>query len=295
MLSERDQYILNALSKIRHKKYELYVISRVLFTLDDPEIEFVCQQYVKTTSGRNFVDLYFPQFQCYLKVNEEYHFKTTQRELDKHRDREILEAVNLIPYELNIFREVNGKPEPLPLRIIDQKIAKFCQIIINLKNEKIAQGVFQPWSENSARYDPKRYIQAKMIHVDDNVIVRRQDHALRLFGANYKVWQPGWWQQNETHAVWFPKLYKRRNSIWDNKLSEDCETITEQRLDSATLEKSNFHVKRIVFAHQKNSFGKTVYKFLGVFESCENRSTLSVHVHKLISKEYLLPNSNIME
>ena len=287
MLSERDNYILNALSKIRHKKYELYVISRVLYTLNDPEIEFVCQQYVKTAKGRNFVDLYFPQFQIYLKINEDYHFKPMQRELDKFRDREILEAAKLKPYELNVFNELDGTL--LPLNIVDQKISQFCDLIFKLKHERVAQGVFQPWSEKSSRYDLERYLNSKTIHVEDNILVRRQHHALRLFGADYKGWQRGWWQRNDTSAVWFPKLYQRRNSIWDNKLSEDGETITEQRLDGKAMEhQSNFHLKRIVFAHQRNSFGETVYKFLGVFESSETKSTSHVHVHKLISKELSL-------
>ena len=83
----------NILKKFFHnKKYELYVVSRVLFSLNDPEIEFICQQYVKTPKGRNFVDLYFPQFQLYLKVNEDYHGTEKQKEniLYKPGDRFIV-------------------------------------------------------------------------------------------------------------------------------------------------------------------------------------------------------------
>ena len=40
-MNEKDKYILDSLSKIKHKKYELYIVSRILFILNDPEIEFV--------------------------------------------------------------------------------------------------------------------------------------------------------------------------------------------------------------------------------------------------------------
>ena len=68
-------YITNSLSKIRHKRWELYVISRVVHLLDDLEIEFVCQQAIILENGTHkFADMFFPQFNIYLEVNEKHHF-----------------------------------------------------------------------------------------------------------------------------------------------------------------------------------------------------------------------------
>jgi len=284
MSNFKDEYILDALSKIRRKKYELYVVSKVLFTLNDPDIEFVCQQYVKTPKGRNFVDLYFPQFQIYLKVNELYHASDLQRKKDQRRDLEILETANLIPYELSVYD--NDSKSTLSLKAIDAKITEFSDFIRSRKIQLLAEGKFEPWLLDDSRYDPRRYMDATKIRVSDNVIVRRQYEALKLFGAHYKGWQPGWWKYDHMHAVWFPKLYKRKNSKWDNHLSNDGKTIVEKKTDGKAIPvTSESELRRIVFAHHKNNFGKTVYKFIGVFQMSRAESTPYKHIHKLVADE----------
>ena len=48
----KDDYLLRNISKIKHKKWELYIITRILHSLNDSEIEYTCQQFVKTKSGK---------------------------------------------------------------------------------------------------------------------------------------------------------------------------------------------------------------------------------------------------
>ena len=42
-LMTKDQYLLRNFSKINHKKWELYVVTRVLHLLADDDVEYVCQ------------------------------------------------------------------------------------------------------------------------------------------------------------------------------------------------------------------------------------------------------------
>jgi len=49
---------------------------------------------------------------------------------------------------------------------------------------------------------------------------------------------------------------------------------------------TNSIVNRIVFTHYRNNFGRTVYKFTGVFETSKTESTAYMKVHKLVSKSY---------
>ena len=42
----KADYIVKSLSKIKYKSWELYVVSRFIHTLDDLDVEFVCQQLV---------------------------------------------------------------------------------------------------------------------------------------------------------------------------------------------------------------------------------------------------------
>ena len=37
----KDEYLLRNFSKITHKKWELFVITRILHRLNDPDIEYV--------------------------------------------------------------------------------------------------------------------------------------------------------------------------------------------------------------------------------------------------------------
>ncbi|WP_375295724.1 MULTISPECIES: AbaSI family restriction endonuclease [Morganellaceae] len=43
----KDDYILRALSKISHKRWEHYIINRIFHRLNDPELEFLCQQCIR--------------------------------------------------------------------------------------------------------------------------------------------------------------------------------------------------------------------------------------------------------
>ena len=52
----KDEYLLKNFSKIKHKKWELFVITRILHLLDDPDIEYVCQQYIKV-KGKAFLEM----------------------------------------------------------------------------------------------------------------------------------------------------------------------------------------------------------------------------------------------
>ena len=76
---KRLEYISRSLSKIQHKKFELYVISRIIHKLDDPEIKYVFQQYAardNNTGKYALIDLYLPQLGIAIEVDEAHHKET---------------------------------------------------------------------------------------------------------------------------------------------------------------------------------------------------------------------------
>ena len=80
----RDEYIVNGLSKIKHKKWELYVISRIIHQLDS-DIGFSFQQLVKTKQGEYFyADLWFSNLNRYLEVDEDHHKKLKKNKKPIH-------------------------------------------------------------------------------------------------------------------------------------------------------------------------------------------------------------------
>lgn len=72
----KTDYVLRALSKISHKRWEHYIINRIFHKLDDPQLEFVCQQCIRKEgeSGKIYLaDLLFPQLKLYLEIDEAHH------------------------------------------------------------------------------------------------------------------------------------------------------------------------------------------------------------------------------
>jgi hypothetical protein len=62
-------YISCILNKMRHKKYECYVLSRLWHRLDDLTIEINPQQYIARENGFALADLYLPQFNLVIEVD----------------------------------------------------------------------------------------------------------------------------------------------------------------------------------------------------------------------------------
>ena len=100
----KDNYILRNFSKIKHKKWELYVITRIIHFLNDSDIEFVCQQLIKTRDGKRYLaDLCFPSLKLYYEIDEAQHGSDQHKIKDEHRQREIVDATNFIEKRICVF------------------------------------------------------------------------------------------------------------------------------------------------------------------------------------------------
>jgi len=106
--------------------------------------------------------------------------------------------------------------------------------------------------------------------------------VLRLFGYTKGHYQRAVWKVEKfTEMVWFPKLYS--NSDWVNEFDEETYTIHQHRKDMKPHPISSIDANdRIVFAHQKNIFGQTVYKFYGVFVFDHSKTDPVNHYFKRI-------------
>ena len=89
-LMDKKDYIIRQLGRTKHKKYESYVVSRIFHLLDDLDIKFITQQYVSRPEGRALTDLYFPQIQLHVEVDEEHHKSNVED--DRIREADIVNA-----------------------------------------------------------------------------------------------------------------------------------------------------------------------------------------------------------
>lgn len=253
------------LSKISHKKYEYYVISRIIHLLNDTEIQFTTQQVVRREDGgRYLIDLFFPQFNLAVEVDEGYH--NNQIDADKHREQEVVDAANVI------FRRIkcdgNASLESVHEAIDD--------IVKELKRRKETTEGFEPYSyENEFSVD--KWLEKGVISVKDHAKFRTHADVLRLFGKDFKLHQSGTSALKNGQQVWFPKLYN--NKDWKNSLSSDGKTIRQYRIGSNMAVKGEIK-DSLVFAHQTDVLGNTYYVFKGVF-TCTKCATEEIIYQKI--------------
>ena len=288
----KDEYLLRNFSKISHKKWELYIVTRVLHLLDDPNIEYVCQQYIRPSSKSNYylTDLCFPTLKVYLEVNEGQHAEITHQINDQIRQREILDATDWEQKSIDVYEFLDdGKIIDRSLKEVDRDVDEFIEY---LKQRKVIieknHGKKLEWNYEN-RFSPHTHIEKGYIKVSDNVVFLNHRDALRLFGYKGKHYQRGYWRMKvHSKAVWFPKLYQ--NGQWDNKLSDDNNDIIQRKVvDGILLDHPlPYDENRIVFAHYKNILGQVVYKFLGEFHTSLAESGRDKVIFRLISKKVFL-------
>lgn len=264
----KDSYILNSLSKIRHKSWELFVISRILHKLDDPDVSFVCQQLVRRPNGkRALTDLYFPQFQLFLEVDERRHEQAANKEADKHRTEDIVSAANLIERRIRVSCEDGATPKPL--HDVAAETDAFVNELRDLKAQAIASGEFVPW-DFEGQYSADRHLSRGVLSLAGDTVFKFQREALRCLGYSGGHYQRGSWtlHSDPTRAAWFPRLYETDH--WDNDLSPDGKVIRERKkAEGGGYEPLTYQEKwasRIVFARYQDNLGAALYRYLGEYQ-----------------------------
>lgn len=280
----KTDYVLRALSKISHKRWEHYIINRIFHKLDDPQLEFVCLQCIRKEgeSGKIYLaDLLFPQLKLYLEIDEAHHDSDDAKKADGIRRLDILEATGFI--------EKRIPTNNLTLDAINQLVDEFIQFVRDRKAQLEMQGLFLSW-DYEERYTAQKHIDAGFLEAGPYAVFRYHRDALQCFGYGDKGHhQSGGWRLPKAAVeaigltgdvmVWFPRLYKAGE--WDNSLSINGDLIREESLNPERNYKETW-CYRIVMAHSRDELNRTLYRFLGVFTQDESESTEGVNVFKRV-------------
>lgn len=82
-------------------------------------VKFITQQYVKRPNGRALADLYFPQINYFVEIDEAHHL--SKIELDKVRDAYFEDATGVIPTRIDVasksIEEINHQIDDVILEI----------------------------------------------------------------------------------------------------------------------------------------------------------------------------------
>lgn len=257
---DKKEYIIRQLGRTKNKKYEAYVVSRIIHLLNDFSIKFVTQQYVTRPDGRALTDLFFPQFGLHIEVDEGQHFNYENIKADKIREADIINATGHEILRVDVTK---------PFEDINHQVDSIITIIKNKRNEES----FIPWDFDS-EFSPETYIHRGYIDVMDNVSFKTIKDACNCFGHNYSGYQKAGASHPEPDVMlWFPKLFP--NGEWDNQISPDEEVITErnenekkakEHVSSHVTNKEKHKHKRIVFAKVRGNLGDILYRFRGQYE-----------------------------
>jgi very-short-patch-repair endonuclease len=265
----KKEYIKKQISRTNKKEYENYVITRIIHRLNDLDIKFVTQQFVRRPEGRALADLYFPQLNEFVEIDEGQHKGFTEK--DKNRDADFISMIGVEPFRI----DVESKTIEQINEVIDNYVCKLDSKIKTLKASK----EFKAW-DIERDFNPEYWIKRGKIRVKDDVAFRTMVSAASCFGKKFKV--NSIWKGGVKHPlnpkksmIWFPKLYI--NKKWFNEISSDENEIYEHYLkkdknDSYSIKEhineclKNSVKIRIVFARVKDNLGFTLYRFKGVFE-----------------------------
>jgi hypothetical protein len=264
------EYIARQLSRAQKKVYEHYVVNRIWHQLDDPELRFVTQQYVKRPKGIALTDMYFPQLKLHVEIDERHHFteEGNRTLFDQIREADLINVTG------HLLRHVVVAGQPLAS--VHEQVKLLIGEIKTLKQGSLG---FQPW-DFDAEQDPSLYIKRGYIDIQDDVAFPTMVAAANCFGNSYQsngIWTGGARHPEPGCDIWFPKLYE--NGDWHNSISADDSTIVEKcknphrqkaHVDKTLTGSIN---KRIVFARVKSPLGDVMYRFKGEYELDRERTS----------------------
>ena len=134
----KETYVTRNFQKISGKRWELYVITRVIHLLNDPDIEYVCQQYINPPKNKKYylADLAFPSLKLYLEIDEGQHGGESHQAADIKRDAEILEATDWECKRIAVYVNQGNTKVDKKLELLNQEIDKFVEHI-RIKKQKL--------------------------------------------------------------------------------------------------------------------------------------------------------------
>jgi very-short-patch-repair endonuclease len=164
-------YITRIFEKTSHKRIENYVITRIWHLLKSDEIKMMHQQYVDLGQGqRALTDLYFPQIDYHVEVDEEYHL--ANKEADQIREAGIISRTGHIVRRIDCSNEVD-------LHAINRQVDTVVEEINKLIEERKEPGNFIAWSTDELT--PEFWKNRGVISVRDNVNLTTIDDIGKLF------------------------------------------------------------------------------------------------------------------
>lgn len=260
------EYLIKTLSRTNRKDYENYCVNRIYSLLNDLDIKPMTQKYVKKEDGWYLIDLYFPQFNIGVEIDEGHHIG--REEADKLRAEQIIaELEGYIEERINVVNE--------DIMSINSRINQIVSKIQQMKVEQVENGNFKSWEILTAEeyFEDKNSISNK-----DDVEFKTNVEAVNIVcGTNYKGLRNSYGRilkdREEIWNYWFPILAIEQDGEmdtqnaygWINTVNSDWSEIYEKNKFRKESE-VNYDERRIVFMKYKDPIlGRITRRFIGLY------------------------------
>lgn len=264
MIESKVEYLAKTFSRTRRKDYENYILNAVWQKIGSLNARPVSQQYVKGEDNKYFmIDLYFPQLNIGIEVDEAFHKHTVEHDLR----RELTIEQKLSSVRKDKFFKLYRIDATLPLDKLTLEIEAVAKEI----REKMAENNINQWDTDLSIKD---HIEDKgFISIDDFYRFRKiTDVANLVFFKDYKGYQQSTFKveiDGQMEKVWFPTIStkaKAEHEVWFNYLNDDWSVLTEvnNREDGKTGDHDHDEL-RIIFAKIRDNYGKLSYRYIGNF------------------------------
>lgn len=267
----RLEYLTETFRRARHKKYESFCVQRICHQLPF-DIKPITQQCVRRPDGtRALADLFFPQFDIFVEVDEPFHL--SQKEQDQMREMDIINVAGLSPRRIPI-----PVGDPKGEEIVAQVCDEIAQEIKDLRLKAIAKGTFKAWDPEKEN-DVRTYLASGFIEVADKAQFPTIIECHQLFGYGLDRTKKTF-TGAKTHSV-NPGIRvlpasKINSGDWINDLSDDGNTFFEYcgpkcakdwnwLLDLKTREQMRGIREYHIFLRERDVFGSFCYVFAGNF------------------------------
>lgn len=259
------------------KKYENYVVNAIYNRVGNSELVPVTQQFVRNPNDQRryyLLDLYFPQLNYGIEVDEGHHLNPENKESDVIREQDIRSAISCDEGRISIFKEENGRTQMRSFDDIEGQINKQVGII----KRKIKTNGGLKWETNE---DLKQnVIKKREFFVSDNVDYRGITEIYNIItDRDAKQLRRCFYELNDNYFLWVPTLAIKledgkikSSNDYENYLTESHNEIIEYDKKGKRFSKSpktgwDGKKMRIVFMKMRDRFGKNCIKFVGVFKA----------------------------
>lgn len=276
-IMDKLQYLRKVFAHTVGKTFENYVINQIWSKVEDFGLYPVTQQYVKRSNGYALIDLYFPQINFAIEVDEFAHEKN-----------EIVDTIRMD----EIFSSIKGIKSERIMEGNYDYVKEQINTVANKINKKVKQlGPFK-WEENWQEIEYKEKFEKikkrKKLLSSDIIGFERVQVTNDIFGMNYSKgylqYGKSYFEISENERLWFPHLTPNKN--WENTVSDDWNIIRQKYIgndieilksERVAQKGENFNYKIYTFAKYKNALGEISYRFIGVFKFKERNNMVSIY------------------